>query len=100
MNDVKFLSFQKPVSQLDFDGHNHVVMVGIGEIHIVYQGRVMCGATKELLKKKYEAKSEKESVSNPGKNVCNKCQESYKANGQLAWSKWVGGINISIGSSK
>lgn len=89
MSDVKFLLLQKPMNQPDFDNHMHIVMVNVGEIHIVYQGRVMCGATKDGLKKKYEAKTAKEMTSNPGKNVCQKCQIAYKSNGQLDWYKWV-----------
>lgn len=62
----------------------------VGEQHILYQGVLMCGASRDTLKNKLHAKRVR-NVKLRIENVplCKKCEAKYKANSNLAWVKWV-----------
>ena len=82
---VKQQAFREDGTTYDVDKDHPV-----GDQHILYQGVLMCGASRETLKNKLHAKKVK-SVKIRLINVplCKKCEAKYKANSNLAWSKWA-----------
>ena len=88
-NEIKFLSLQKTVQQLSFDGHNMRVEVPVGEIHILYLGSCLCGTDKEKLKRKYDTKQTKITKLRPEGKICVLCERKYKQHSNLAWYRWA-----------
>lgn len=94
MKDVKFWCAVGVVKQGAFrdDGSTYEVEKEspVGEQHILYQGVLMCGKSREGIKGYRKAKRQK-TVQLRIENVplCKKCQEKYKANGNLPFSKWT-----------
>lgn len=66
------------------------VDVSVGDVHIVYQGRLMCGESMEALKNRSKADNGSIVETLP-KNVpmCSKCAKKYKENPESPWYKWL-----------
>lgn len=95
MNDEFQVWFPiKFVDQLTFT--NQTVHVEVfGEGHIVYQGILMCGESREKLKNAFGAKKDKTVVGRPSSvKICETCARKYRANGRSPWSNWVEGNPI------
>lgn len=85
VSTVKQMAFREDGSIYEVDKESPV-----GEQHIVYQGVLMCGKSRDGIKGYRKTKKQK-TVQLRIENVplCKKCQEKYKANGNLSYVKWV-----------
>lgn len=83
-------------SQLDFEGHAHQKEV-FATGHISYNGRLMCGESREVLKNRLKVapisivKDKTAKIRAERTKVCVACQKKYRENKQSAWSAWVEG---------
>jgi len=102
-NDFKFFYPVITVAQEAFrdDGPSYVHGVDVSKDgHIVYQGRLMCGESMEVLCSHFKTKRKKiVNVRLEGVKMCEKCQEKYKANLDSAWSRWASGVAKDAGAT-
>lgn len=98
-NDDGF-TFVYPVivaEQLDFEQHPHQVEI-LCTGHIVREGHLMCGETREKVMQDAKATKERNTPTRaPRVPVCPVCQENYKNHPDSAWFKWNQGKAISAG---
>lgn len=82
---VKQVAFRE-----DGTTYDHEVLSPVGEQHILYQGVLMCGKSREGIKK-YRKANKVKTVKLRIENVpvCKECERKYKANSNLSWSAWV-----------
>ena len=95
-NDDGF-TFVYPVivaTQLDFEQHPHQVEILLTG-HIVHEGHLMCGETREEVMSKAKATKEKNTPNRaPRVPVCPVCQENYKSHPDSAWFKFTHAMPI------
>jgi len=89
--DTKFSYFYpvKVEQQLDFEGKVHsknVYLTG----HIVYNGRLMCKESREVVVNRAKADKEKNSPTRlPRVSLCPVCQEAYKECPESDWYRFT-----------
>jgi len=90
MEKLKYYYITKNIRQTSFDGHDYVVPVVDGDIHIVRSELSLCGVS--ILKKKTMSDHSKNpvvSANRPSGKICPKCEKRYKTDSHSAWGKWV-----------
>jgi hypothetical protein len=89
--DTKFSYFYpvKVEQQLDFEGKVHnkdVFLTG----HIVYNGRLMCKESREVIVNRTKADKEKNSPTRlPRVSICPACQQEYKDCPDSQYYQWT-----------
>lgn len=82
--------------QLDFEGREHIKQV-FCEGHIVHNGRLMCGESREVIKNKAGAKKEKTQDSRAvTPKMCPVCLKAWKAHPDSSYYKYVNGVPSKI----
>src|SRR5688572_3472266 len=62
----------------------------VGEQHILFQGVLMCGKSRDGIKKYRKGKKVKTvQLRIENMPLCKECERKYKANSSLAYTKWV-----------
>lgn len=92
--DVKFWCAVGVVKQMAFREDGSIYSIDkespIGDQHILYQSVLMCGKSRDGIKKYRKTKKQK-TVQLRIENVplCKECEKKYKANSNLLYAKWV-----------
>lgn len=105
VKDVKFWCAVGTVKQGAFreDGSAYTVdkEMPIGEQHILYNDVLMCGKSRDGIKKYRKTKNKGSKVSHKTvqlriENVplCKECERKYKANSNLLYVKWVKAVEL------
>lgn len=105
MKDIKFWCAVGIVKQGAFreDGSTYTVEkeAPIGEQHILYQSVLMCGKSRDGIKRYKRTKNNGQKVSHKTvqlriENVplCKECEKKYKANSNLLYVKWVEAVSL------
>lgn len=86
---------QETQPSLFVGGKSTIAEVSVGDVHIVFRGRLMCGESREVLKNRLKATDVREADTLP-KNVpmCPLCSENFKKEPTSPWYKFVGGPNV------
>lgn len=100
-DNIKYWSVVGTVKQIAFreDGttYDHEILSPIGEQHVLYNGVLMCGKSRNALKDKFKTKKQK-TVQLRIENLplCKDCEKKYKKNSNLAYQKWVASVSPAL----
>lgn len=100
VKDVKFWCAVGITKQMAFkeDGTMYTVdkEAPVGDQHILYNSVLMCGKSRDGIKKYRRTKNKGQKVSHKivqlrieNVPLCKECQRKYKENSNLAWTKWA-----------
>lgn len=97
--DVKFWCAIGIVKQMAFRDDSSTYEVDkeapVGDQHILFQGVLLCGKSRDGIQKYRKTKKSK-TVQLRIENVplCKECERKYKANSMLPYTKWVQAVQL------